>query len=135
MTRCNKEHMTHTKRPRGFPSPYRLFAGPAGRKVAMVEATGGGSFQLNADDWQTIRGAFGIVTAYVNDDGKGHLYVVGYHRPTGRKVPLARLLAQPGRGQRVTYQDGNGLNLRRENLTVSGGYSKVPAPDGLLKAA
>jgi len=124
--------MTRTKRLTRLPSPWRVFPAPNGRKIAVVETTGGGHFQLYAADWQTIREGFGITTAYINDDGKGHQYVVGYHRPTRRKVPLARLLAQPGRRQKVTYQDGDGLNLRKDNLAVGVGYATTAAPDSLV---
>lgn len=116
-------HPNRTFRPRS-PAPYRLFSSPNGRKVAIVEVEGG-SFQIYAADLAALRDQFGIVRPCLNSDGQGHLYVVGW--VDGRKVPIARLLTQAKRGQRVTYHDGNGLNLRRDNLTVGRGYSRRPA--------
>jgi hypothetical protein len=92
----------------------------------VVEATGGGHFQIYEEDWRAIREGFGIKTAYINDSGNGHQYIVGYL--DGTNVPLARLITQAKRRERVTYHDGNGLNLRRDNLTVEKGYSKRAAP-------
>lgn len=122
--------MTTTNR--RSPSPYRLFSTLNGRKVAVVGVEGG-SFQIDETDLIALRDKYGIVRPCLSSNGQGRLYVVGWQG--GRNIPLARLITQAKRGERVTYQDGNGLNLRIDNLTVERGYSKRAAPTALEEAA
>lgn len=45
-------------------------------------------------------------------------------------ITLARLISRAGRGQGVTYADGDRTNLRRHNLLIvkGGGIAKAPVP-------
>ncbi|GAA0888754.1 hypothetical protein [Rhodanobacter soli] len=66
------------------------------------------------------------------EDGRGSAYVTlcAYTREgRGRMIPVARLLADAGNGERVRCNDGNTLNLRSENLTTYPGRAWFAASD------
>ena len=55
----------------------------------------------------------------VNGDGRGRQYVRCYKRGVAGELALvARLLVGAGRGDRISYANGDRLDLRAENLTV-----------------
>lgn len=47
---------------------------------------------------------------------------VGFHSPGGHLFRIARLIANAGEGEKVTYIDGDNLNLRRTNLRLVKGH-------------
>jgi hypothetical protein len=53
-------------------------------------------------------------------------------RAPGANVSVARVLLDCGPGQRVSYLDGNKLNLRRENLKLKGGAYSFNRPRAFL---
>jgi hypothetical protein len=66
------------------------------------------------------------------EDGRGSAYVtVNAYTRDGhcRMIPVARLIAQAGHGQRVRCSDGNTLNLRSENLSAYLGRAWFDASD------
>lgn len=60
-----------------------------------------------------------------NRAGTGHPYVrCSSSRVAGGLETVARLLAEPGSGKIVRYQDSNRLNLRADNLYTNKGWAK-----------
>lgn len=55
--------------------------------------------------------------------------------PGHNKRAVARLLTRAGKGEKVTYRDGNRLNLRRGNLVIARGGSAVADCGALLAQA
>ena len=49
------------------------------------------------------------------------------------QIPVARVIADSKKGEKVQYEDGNPLNLRRENLLTVTGGGKSSARDKLNK--
>lgn len=45
-------------------------------------------------------------------------HLVMFRSPGGYMLSVARMILECDRGQRVSYKDGNGLNLRRDNLRM-----------------
>jgi hypothetical protein len=50
-------------------------------------------------------------------------------RNNNKDISIARLITAAGKGQTVTYADGNPLNLTRANLVIKGGAGKRRATD------
>lgn len=87
---------------------------------------------LYAEDYQRLMDAgFSRFWKYTGD-GRGSAYVTlnAYTRDGhSRVIPVARLLADAGHGERVRCSDGNTLNLRNENLSIYLGRAWFPASD------
>lgn len=47
------------------------------------------------------------------------------HKGNNRTLTVARLVAEVGKGQRVSYVDGDRLNLRRDNLLIHRGHART----------
>lgn len=87
---------------------------------------------LYADDYERLIAAgfsrFWKLTA----DGCGSAYAtLNAHTREGhnREVPIARLVVEAKRGERVRSTDGQTLNLRRENLASYEGRARFDASD------
>jgi hypothetical protein len=50
-------------------------------------------------------------------------------RNNNKDISIARLITAAGKGQTVSYADGNPLNLKRANLVIKGGAGKRRATD------
>lgn len=82
--------------------------------------------------WDTACACYGLTGAvYMNNDGKGHEYVMATVPGSGGHTPLARLLLGCPRGYRVRYNDGDRLNLLPENLRLHAPWADI----GTAKAA
>lgn len=60
---------------------------------------------------------------HLNDNGRGAAYVRA--SLGGRKIMVARFVAQARRGQIVRYRDGDHLNLRPGNLLLESGRGRT----------
>ena len=109
-------------------SPFTIHRDYRGREVAKVRATQGRVFELLAADWDDVRKSFGK-TWYAVNDGRGYTYIAGYRPGLTSPVTLARAITRAGKGERVTFADGNPMNLRRENLAVGSGAGRHQVPD------
>lgn len=120
--------MTKSKTTRRSRSPWRTVTNHKGRSIAIVEATRGRRFELDADDWNAIRGSFGECWRVIGD-GKGNEYVAAARPGIPSPLTPARAITQAGRHERVKYADGNTMNLKRENLIIvsGGGSHAIPA--------
>lgn len=78
-----------------------------GRHVWLYEA-----------DYETITNDHGNASWFLNDNGKGHLYVRMKSRDRGNNVMVARLVVSDPKAQVIRYRDGDRLNLRSRNLDV-----------------
>lgn len=83
---------------------------------------------LYREDFDRIVGTFGTqARAYVNDNGRGALYVRLKYPTRRNNVQVARLVAGDRTRTAISYVDGDRLNLRSLNLLVgtgSGGCRK-----------
>ncbi|WP_454656832.1 hypothetical protein [Bosea beijingensis] len=70
---------------------------------------------LYLTDYQRVQAVTGNASWFLNSTGNGHRYVRVWHAPTARNVMVARLILGTER-ETIRYQDGDSLNLRRENL-------------------
>lgn len=87
---------------------------------------------LYAEDFQRLTAAGFSSRWQYTEDGRGSAYVTltAYTRDGhNRVIPVARLLADAGHGERVRCSDGNTLNLRIENLSIYLGRAWFPASD------
>jgi hypothetical protein len=50
-----------------------------------------------------------------------------------QRISIARLIRDAGKGTKVTYKDGNQLNLRRDNLIIATGAGKASPRQQLIK--
>lgn len=73
--------------------------------------------------------------SFAGSNGEARYIVVYVCGPQGRKraTTIARLIAGAGKGQVVTYADGDRLNLRRDNLLVRSGAAWTPLEDLQIK--
>lgn len=87
---------------------------------------------LYAEDYQGLMDAGWSAHWQHTQDGRGNAYpTLGAYNLKGVDclVPVARLIAQAGAGQRLSYADGNPLNLRIENLKLVKGSARYGAAD------
>lgn len=87
---------------------------------------------LYAEDFQRwLAAGFPLFWSFVNTGGRFQYVLANVRSPSNsaRTVPVARWIADAGKGQRVSYADGDRLNLRRDNLVVvkGGGAAKAAA--------
>lgn len=66
-------------------------------------------------DYERVQALTGNASWFLNSSGNGHHYVRVWHAPAARNVMVARLILGTER-ETIRYQDGDSLNLRRENL-------------------
>lgn len=89
---------------------------------------------LYAEDYRRLMDArWSSCWTLTNTGGRFPYVLVQAHNPRGRKrsLTVARLIAQVGKGQLVSYADGDRLNLRRDNLLIRKGTAWTPV-DSLL---
>jgi len=90
---------------------------------------------LYAEDLERLIAAGWSPYWSLTNTGARFLYVLtGAANPRGRKrsVTVARLIAQPAKGFRVQYIDGDRCNLRRDNLRTAKGGGHAPTPAAAL---
>lgn len=96
------------------------FTDAEGRRLVRLPVNGSDSPAIADaqlfDNAARRHGLTGVL--YLNDDGKGHSYVMATIPGSGTHSVLARLLLSPPPGYRVRYRDGNPLNLLPENLRL-----------------
>lgn len=81
----------------------------------------GVSFKIDRADLQRLSSDGWSSNFYLAGNGGGNRYVRGRPPHASRSHPVARaILGQPT--GRVVYLNGDTLDLRRENLGVSGGW-------------
>lgn len=87
---------------------------------------------LYAEDYRRLISAGFSAFWQYTEDGRGGAYPTLYaYTPAGKSyiVPVARLVANAGHGERIRYNEGNALNLRMENLSFTPGYAWHAASD------
>jgi len=94
--------------------------------VLIIPVTGSDRpVQIDRESYELVLAAGHTGTWYLGDNGSGYGYVlVADNSLVGNNVRVARLIAGVGKGQRVSYYDGNRLNLCSWNLKTSKGYAK-----------
>ncbi|KFC68887.1 hypothetical protein FG93_03509 [Bosea sp. LC85] len=70
---------------------------------------------LYLSDYERVLTAIGNASWFLNSSGNGHHYVRAKDPATNLNVMIARVVLGIESGA-VRYQDGDSLNLRRENL-------------------
>jgi hypothetical protein len=86
---------------------------------------------LYAEDYQRLMDAgFSSCWAVTSTGGRFQYVLANARNPQDgkRSITIARLVAKAGKGQRVTYVDGDRLNLRGENLAIVKGGGNAAAP-------
>ncbi len=124
-------HIRHYRNPETFIDPDGTLC------VRIPLANGKGEAEAYADDYANLlrKGITGNWHLNIHRDSIGrvlHRYIqcpapTLRTRPNGRQFAnqtVARLIAGIGRGRRISYADGNPLNLRRNNLQVVDGYAR-----------
>jgi hypothetical protein len=96
-----------------------------GNKVAVVEATKGYTFTLDASDWACVCQQHGRAWRAIGD-GKGRIYIAAARPGMGTPLTLARAIMNAQPGQIVRYRDGDRLNLRKANLSSTSGDPSMP---------
>ena len=106
-----------------------------GRPVVGVPLTNrpGSHAWLYATDYAAILNDYGDRPWFVNDNGKGGLYVRFRGTDCANLVMVARLVVGDPRARMVRYRDGNSLNLRSRNLEAHKARA-VPHPRGRSQA-
>jgi len=87
---------------------------------------------LYAEDYHRLMDAGWSPYWQHTQDGHGNAYpTLGAYNPKGVDclVSVARLIAHAKAGQRLSYADGNPLNLRAENLKLVKGSARYGAAD------
>jgi hypothetical protein len=101
--------------------------GECGRKLVRVPlANNRGLAVVDARDMERIS-ALGLSANWQANKGTppNAAYVRARYRGTQNTVSIARFIAGAQAGQCVSYRDGNSFNLRRENLVVGRGKSRM----------
>lgn len=102
----------------------------AGQELAHVPlAKGEQRATLYAEDYRRLMEAgWSPCWAMTSTGGKFRYVLVWARNPKGnpRSLTVARLVAEVGKGQLVSYADGDRLNLRRDNLMVRKGTAWTP---------
>lgn len=115
--------MTRVCNPKRQPIPFTAADGCECLRVPL--AGNRGEAIIEADDMRAVE-ACGIGNIWsLDSNGNGRRYVRGIRRPCGRAVSIARAVTRAGSGQWARYHDGNPLNLRRGNLYLVEGKSKM----------
>ncbi|HEV2509684.1 hypothetical protein [Bosea sp. (in: a-proteobacteria)] len=70
---------------------------------------------LYLSDYERVQALTGNASWFLNSSGNGHRYVRVWHAPTARNVMVSRLILGVEQGA-IRHQDGDPLNLRRNNL-------------------
>ena len=96
------------------------------REILTVPVTGSDKpVRIDRESYELVLAAGHTGAWYLGDNGSGYGYVlVADNSLVGNNVRVARLIAGVGKGQRVSYHDGNRLNLCSWNLKTSKGYAK-----------
>lgn len=96
-----------------------------GTRIANVSlAKGHGIVELHAEDFEALLQSGFSGNLCLNHNNHGNWYVRA-SQVGGNTVSVARLVTRAGRHQVVRYRDGNRLNLRRSNLYLDLGRSKM----------
>jgi len=87
---------------------------------------------LYVEDYQRwLAAGFSPFWSFASTGGRFQYVLANTRSPSNstRTVPVARWIADAGKGQRVSHADGDRLNLRRDNLAVvkGGGGAKIAA--------
>lgn len=99
---------------------------------------------LYADDYErVVADGYSPCWSFASTGGRQKYVLVNARSPNNapRSFTVARLVAEAGKGQLVSYADGDRLNLRRENLLLHEGRAKIaaacvlPRSRGVLLAA
>jgi hypothetical protein len=61
-----------------------------------------------------------------------HLGIVMVRR-NGERISIARLIRNAGKGTKILYEDGNHLNLRKDNLVIATGAGKSSPKEQLSR--
>lgn len=70
---------------------------------------------LYLTDYGRVLTTIGTASWFLDTNGKGRSYVRAWHPALRRNVMISRLVLGVERGA-IRHQDGDSLNLRRENL-------------------
>lgn len=119
-----------TRRWRGAESAVEFYSDPQSNRIARVEVAASVWAEVEEGDWLRVRRDYGPLWNLRRCPG-GHHYVV-VQRRIGRDSPIAvarAIMCATGR-QRVSYRDGNALNLRRSNLFLIRGAPALSVPPG-----
>jgi hypothetical protein len=105
------------------PSSVRYFSDSRHRLIAIVPLCNGrGAVTLLASDLDALIERGHGPNWYRCGNGKGRFYVAT-RNPQGHSasdnVTLVRLIAGAAKGERVSYLDGDSMNLRPENLVLA----------------
>lgn len=97
----------------------------AGNRLAHVALSGTHErATLFVEDFERLLGAgWSPYWSFAGSNGHSRYVVVYVCSPAGRKraTTVARLIARAGKGEVVTYADGDRLNLRRDNFLAKKG--------------
>jgi hypothetical protein len=117
--------------PNKKPRKVRFAIDTDGERIALVPlANQRQPAKLLAEDLTAVLEAGYTDQWTCNSDGKGHGYVrCGVNGVRGNLATVARLIVEPPKGYRVTYLDGDRLNLRRDNLKLEKGARPKKYPD------
>jgi hypothetical protein len=83
---------------------------------------------LHAEDFHRwLDAGFSRYWSFVSTGGQNQYVLANARSPTNslRSLTVARWIAKAGRGQLVSYADGDRLNLRRDNLELVRGPAKA----------
>lgn len=102
-----------------------------GKRIALVAlANHDAPAKLLASDYRRIVGDGFTDQWTLNSNGQGNAYVrCGTADVRGQLATVARLVLEPPHGYRVTYRDGDRLNLRRDNLKLAKGARPKKYPE------
>lgn len=91
------------------------------KTVIVPTSVEGRTFQVNESQLNQLRNDGWSMSFYIADNGKGRKYVRDYRKGNRKPELVARALVPTSNG-RIVYLNGDSLDLRQQNLVVSGGW-------------
>lgn len=96
-----------------------------GKAVLFVPLVrNGGTVRIFEDNYRLLMDAGLSPRWFLNSNGRGKSYVRTWAGRGGGCITVARVLLGAGRGQSVSYKDGDQANLRRDNIFTDLGYAR-----------
>ena len=92
--------------------------------TVFVDLASGRSAMIDRDDYERFNRDGLSMNWYTTTDRHGNHYVHAHNPQLGNIVTVARLIMRAGRGEVISYYNGNRFDLRKANLRRGEGAAR-----------